>query len=82
MIYRVQYTDRALDSLRKMNPQRRARFDQEMQRVARDPHAFGSPIGGTGNSKRTAVIAGALTDYWISSPGVLTVSVVSIVHTD
>lgn len=78
--YRVQYSDEALGALKKMAAARRAKFDQEIARVAQDPYGHGSPVGGN-RDRRQAHIAGTVTIYWVSE-GVLTVSVVRIVHTD
>ncbi|GLF95229.1 type II toxin-antitoxin system RelE family toxin [Streptomyces yaizuensis] len=79
MSYRVQYTDQALDSLKKMSSRRRADFSREIGKVALNPYSHGSPV--TGRDKRRAVLAGVVTDFWVSQ-GVLTVTVVSLVHTD
>lgn len=78
--YRVQYSNEALDALKKMATARRATFDQAIARVAADPHSHGRALDKTGDY-REAVLAGAVTVYWISR-GVLVVSVVRIVHTD
>lgn len=78
--YRVQYSNEARDALRKMNPARRRRFDREIARVAADPYGHGRALDKTGDY-REAALAGTLTVYWVSA-GVLTVSVVRIVHTD
>ena len=78
--YRVQYSNEALDALKKMAAVRRAKFDQEIVRVAAEPHAHGRALDQSGDY-REAVLAGAVTVYWISR-GVLVVSVVRIVHTD
>jgi hypothetical protein len=48
--------------------------------VAADPYAFGTPLGGTAD-RRQAVLADAVTVYWVSR-GVLTVSVVTVIHAD
>ncbi|MFI1015294.1 hypothetical protein [Streptomyces sp. NPDC020965] len=78
--HRVAYTDMAFDALKKMSQDRRTRFKREITEVAATPYAFGNPVDGL-RDKRRAVLAGAVTDYWISG-SVLTVTVVSIVHTD
>ncbi|MFD7547367.1 hypothetical protein ACFV0R_28295 [Streptomyces sp. NPDC059578] len=82
MSYRIQYSDEAraaLRALEKASPDRLRNFQQEMTRIARSPYAFGSPVGGI-NDRRQAAVAGTVTMYWISQ-NVLTISVVTIVHT-
>lgn len=78
--YRIAYTDRAREALTKMTADRRTRFLQEIAKVADNPHAYGRSVDRM-HDRRRAVIAGAMTDYRISE-GVLTVTVVGIVHTD
>ncbi|WP_250922895.1 hypothetical protein [Streptomyces albipurpureus] len=63
-----------------MSAERLHGFRQDIRRVAIDPRGFGDPVGGL-RDKRRAVLAGTVTDYWISG-SVLTVTVVTIVHTD
>ncbi|GAB2891298.1 type II toxin-antitoxin system RelE family toxin [Streptomyces mayteni] len=78
--YRLQYSDEALDALKKMTSKRRRRFDAEIAQVAADPYAYGSAVGGN-RDRRQAPLAGTVTVYWVSH-GVLTVTVVRIAHTD
>lgn len=78
--YRVQYSDEATDALKRMTPARRLRFGQEIAAVAATPHRYGRALDNSGDY-REAVLAGAVTVYWISD-SVLVVSVVRIVHTD
>ncbi|WP_329021444.1 hypothetical protein [Streptomyces sp. NBC_00690] len=77
---RVAYTDVAFDALKKMSCDRRARFGQEISHLAGTPYIHGRPVDDL-LDKRRAVLAGTVTDYWVSVT-VLTVTVVSIVHTD
>ncbi|MGK5532081.1 hypothetical protein [Streptomyces sp. URMC 129] len=54
-------------------------------RISRSPtasptYAHGKALGGN-TDRRQAALAGTVTVYWVSS-GVLTVSVVTIIHTD
>ncbi|WP_326594518.1 hypothetical protein [Streptomyces sp. NBC_01803] len=63
-----------------MNRERRRRYDAAMAEVTADPYAHGKALGGN-KDRRQAALAGTLTVYWVSS-GVLTVSLVTIVHTD
>lgn len=79
MSYRVQYSDHARDSVRKMGSGRRARFDQRMARLAQDPYGHGR--ASDSRDRRQAEAAGVVVVYWISR-NVLTVSVVTVVHTD
>ncbi|MFR9724978.1 type II toxin-antitoxin system RelE family toxin [Streptomyces sp. MS19] len=78
--YRVQYADQALDALAKMSPVRRRKFDAAMAHVAADPYAHGHALGGV-RDRREASLAGTVTVYWVSN-GILTISVVRIIHTD
>lgn len=79
MSCRVQYSDHARDSVRKRESGRRSRFDQEMARLAQEPYGHGRASGS--RDRRQAEVAGAVVVYWISR-NVLTVSVVTVVHTD
>ncbi|WP_223290921.1 hypothetical protein [Streptomyces avicenniae] len=78
--YRIQYADQARDALAKMSPARRRTFDAAMAHVAVTPYAHGEALGGD-KDRRQASLAGTITVYWVSD-GVLTISVVRIVHTD
>ncbi|MFB7763589.1 type II toxin-antitoxin system RelE family toxin [Streptomyces xiamenensis] len=80
MSYRLQYSNEARDSLRKMTSARRAGFERAINQVAADPYQHGIALGGD-RDRREASLAGTVTVYLISA-GVLVVSVVRIVHTD
>ncbi|MFJ4688266.1 hypothetical protein [Streptomyces sp. NPDC088789] len=82
MSYRVQYSNEARVALRALEKAGMARlqeYRQAMEQIARKPYDFGKPVDGI-NDKRRAAVAGTVTIYWISQ-SVLTVSVVTIVHT-
>ncbi|MEW1550515.1 hypothetical protein [Streptomyces tsukubensis] len=83
MSYRVQFSNEAREALRaleKANPARLQAFQQRMKEIAARPYAFGRPVDRI-NDKRRAEVAGTVTVYWISQR-VVTISVVTIVHTD
>ncbi|MFB4196381.1 hypothetical protein [Streptomyces carpaticus] len=64
-----------------MSRGQRKRYDDGIADLARDPYGLGSspsdPRGS--NDRRQVSLADTLTVYWVSS-GVLTISVVQIVH--
>lgn len=79
--YRVQYSDVARTALAAMNRGQRKRYDDGIADLARDPYGLGSSPAGPRDSddRRQVSLAGTLTVYWVSS-GILTISVVQIVH--
>lgn len=79
--YRVQYSDIARAALAAMSRGQRKRYDDGIAALARDPYGLGStPSDPRGSRDRRQVpLADTLTVYWVSA-GVLTISVVQIVH--
>ncbi|ARQ72353.1 hypothetical protein CAG99_14155 [Streptomyces marincola] len=63
-----------------MSSPRRRRFEAAVAEIAVDPYAHGQALGGN-RDRRQATLAGAITVYWVST-GVLTVSVVTVIHSD
>lgn len=77
--YRIAYAPAAEASLTAMEPLAREAFVKGLQVLARDPYAAGTAIGGD-RAHRQAVIGPAIAVYYVSGPGVMTVTVVRIVH--
>jgi mRNA-degrading endonuclease RelE of RelBE toxin-antitoxin system len=81
--FRVAYTDKAkaaLKALEKASPDRLREYRRAMAQIAEKPYSFGKPVDRI-NDKRRAAVAGTVTEFWISQR-VLTVTVVTIIHTD
>ncbi|MFI5987403.1 type II toxin-antitoxin system RelE/ParE family toxin [Streptomyces sp. NPDC051555] len=77
--YRIAYAPAAEASLGAMDTPTREAFTKALAVLARDPYAAGTAIGGD-RDHRQAVIGPAIAVYYVSGPGVMTVTVVRIVH--
>lgn len=77
--YRIAYAPAAEASLAAMDAQTAGQFVKALSVLARDPYAAGSAIGGD-RDHRQVVIGPAIAVYYVSGPGVMTVTVVRIVH--
>ncbi|MGW1980719.1 type II toxin-antitoxin system RelE family toxin [Streptomyces sp. NPDC001889] len=78
--YRIEYTDEARDSLRKMAAGTRREFESGMSRLAGDPYGHGStPAKGRREpDRRSATVSGFFVVYYVSST-VLTLTTVHII---
>ncbi|MEV7420392.1 type II toxin-antitoxin system RelE/ParE family toxin [Streptomyces sp. NPDC089919] len=78
--YRIAYAPAAEASLNAMDHPVREAFTKALAVLAREPYAAGSrPIKGE-RDHRQAVVGPAIAVYYVSGPGIMTVTVVRIVR--
>ncbi|MCY0932379.1 hypothetical protein OTB20_40790 [Streptomyces sp. H27-H1] len=77
--YRIAYAPDAEASLNATDAPTREGFKKGLSIVARDPYAASSAISGD-RDHRQAVIGPAIAVYYVSGPGVMTVTLVRIAH--
>lgn len=80
MSYRIAYDPTADAARRSMDPDRRAAFEQELERtIGADPYGHGStPVRGEAD-RRDATVAGVIIRYYVSG-SILTVTIVRLIH--